>query len=149
MANELPPHKRALLKRLIACGASVRAIAEAVPCSPQTVKRYADMWSISANCGCGKPAGHNGWCHVRLDFSPVRRGWLQDRWKVRGQSVIARNVDAAIKAATALGHELGRFVWASATAASCGFAICKTCGKEVRIYNGQSFSSSTKSEMLA
>lgn len=136
--NELPPHKRSLLKRMLACGASVRNIASAVPCSMNTVKRYADMWTLSVQCGCGKPAGHNGWCSVRLDFSPARRGWLRDRWKKRGDSDIRRVVDDATAAAQSRGHQLGQFMWASATAASFAFALCRTCGKEVRIYTNQS-----------
>jgi hypothetical protein len=134
--NELSPAKRRALKHLLAMGASRRAIAAAVGCSTNTVKRYAKVWTFSPICACGKPAGHNGWCHARLAFSPARRGWLADHWKMRGSSEIATVVDEGCRRAAANGHTLGRFVWAAAATSALAYATCVECGQSVRVNDG-------------
>jgi hypothetical protein len=136
--NELTPRKRSEMKRLLAMGASRRAIAEHVGCSTNTVARYHRMWEMAVTCGCGRPSGHSGWCSVRLDYSPTRLGWLQKRWKKRGDSELRQTVAAAQEAASEYGHTLGRFVWGSSQAVALAYAICRVCGKEVRVFAGDS-----------
>lgn len=135
--NELGTAKREVLKRLLALGASVRTIAEGVPCSTNTVKRYADMWALNvAACGCGKKAGHNGWCHVRLDFSVARSGFLMDRWQMRGRTELGAAVRAAAAASLEHGHQIGRFVYSSAYAGrTVAYALCQVCGISVSIHD--------------
>lgn len=136
--NEFSGEKKAAIKRLLAMGASNRAIAAAVGCSSNAIVRYSKMWRVDVACGCGQKAGHRGWCSVRLEYSPVRRAWLQTRWKKRAESEVSAAVDRAVKAARALGHTLGPFIWSSSVAASLAFAICRTCGKQVRVFSGDS-----------
>lgn len=132
--NELSVQKRVAIKNLLMDGNSVRNIAAAVGCSKLTVGRYKRLYAVSAKCGCGKSAGHNGWCWFRIQFSPQRCEWFRERWKIRAQipSVIA----SAIGAATKQGHQIGPFVWNSGQSVSIAQAVCVVCGKALRVYGG-------------
>jgi hypothetical protein len=133
--NELSPEERDDIKKLLLQGNSPRRIAALLGCSHITVRRYQKLWAVSANCGCGKPAGHQEWCSFRLKYSPKRSAWLSARWAAR--STVLETIRLATAQTGALGHQLGPFVWSNLeTAASVAYATCRVCGKSVRVFGG-------------
>jgi hypothetical protein len=132
--NELQGNKVLALKRLLAAGASYRTIVGILGMSKPTIGRYARMWRFDVTCMCGKKAGHSGWCEARYAFSPKRRGWVAKQWGKRSDSALIRLVDDAYAQSKALGHKLGRFMWASQSA--CAWSLCATCGKQASISLG-------------
>lgn len=76
----------AKIRELLIVGKGIRPIASELNIAGNTVKRYRQLIlaeGISLRCGCGAPAGHNGWCAVRLSASEARQEFLKRwaRWK--------------------------------------------------------------------
>lgn len=87
MANYLSPSIVADLHKQILSGISIRKIAQLFGISINTVQRYRNIVIDSgeeiAQCKCGKPSGHKGWCSYRLEHSKARQlfleGWVGKR----------------------------------------------------------------------
>lgn len=137
--NTLPHEKRAELKRLLLAGNSIRACAQAVQCSKQTVTRYARQWLVTPICECGKQASkHRGFCAARYARSPKRQAWMRGVYnKGNTPGLFAEAIRNAHDVATALNHQLGPFVRAEDTWGVYLYARCLACSNRVRV-NGPS-----------
>ena len=88
MSNFLKPEKIKQLVDQIEKGEEIRKISRETGVSKNTVthiQRVVIAEKISTGeavplCGCGQPAGHNGWCSHRLAESPKRQKFLMEKW---------------------------------------------------------------------
>ena len=71
--NRLKPAKAEALRAAFLSGIGIRAAAKQAQVAKRTAAYYRDLWAIEANCVCGRPAGHRGWCRERLRNSPKRQ----------------------------------------------------------------------------
>lgn len=77
MPNFLKPDKLAMLQDALADGCGVRTAARIAGCSHITAMRYLRLGLLRRGpCGCGKQAGHNGWCSWRFRRSHRRRAFI-------------------------------------------------------------------------
>lgn len=75
----------AIRDRLVA-GRGLRGIAADLGIAQNSVKRQRSILlaeGVDLRCGCGAPAGHKGWCAVRLAASEARQEFIKRwaRWK--------------------------------------------------------------------
>jgi hypothetical protein len=99
--NFLPPEMIARVRDRLLSGEGSRPIAAELGISKATVWRYRGQMvaeGTELRCACGAPAGHRGWCSVRLSKSEARQEFLKRwaRWKapalVRASSLDRRVV---------------------------------------------------------
>ena len=75
----ITPDARATVEAALLAGAGIRAAASAAGVSKVTVNRYRRLLvasGVTLYCGCGKTAGHNGWCAWRYRQSPARQAFI-------------------------------------------------------------------------
>ena len=82
MANYLPDEVIADIRALRSGGKSIRAISRQLGISKNTVSRYVNF-NDGAQCDCGKPAGHKGWCQPMYAKSTARQAFHASRRGVR------------------------------------------------------------------
>lgn len=83
--NQKPPEVQAKIIAAFLVGKSVRVVARAFHCTKCTALRYRAMATAQNGgalplCSCGRPAGHKGWCHDRVQRSVKRQEFLT-RWR--------------------------------------------------------------------
>lgn len=125
--------QRRELKRMLLAGVPVRMAAKALGCAHKTVIRYYRLWDVRANCPCGLPSTHQGWCAWRVALAPDRRAWLWTQWQRCSMTDLSTLIDRAIVIAEANGHQLGVFVWGKDEDAGLWpYAKCLVCGSGIR-----------------
>lgn len=78
MGNSVSLEVVATIRKLQADGCGLREISRELGISKHTAKRYF-LPDANASCGCGKPAGHNGWCKARYAKSAARQAYQAQR----------------------------------------------------------------------
>lgn len=73
--NFIDEESKAKVEMSLQSGASVREAAKEVGVAKKTVLRIRERIKeeLPEKCGCGRPAGHKGWCKGRLAKSPERQ----------------------------------------------------------------------------
>lgn len=81
MANFISSKKVLLINELYTKGYGLRFISKTASVAKNTAARYRDIY-IKQNghvlCSCGKPAGHNGFCNLRLSYCDKRVEYLNN-----------------------------------------------------------------------
>ncbi len=84
--NHLEAVVIAAVRAQLIAGKGARGIAADLEIAQRTVLRQRKLLlaeGLDLRCGCGAPAGHNGWCAVRLSASEARQEFVKRwaRWK--------------------------------------------------------------------
>ena len=91
-----------------AVGCSQAEIAAEIGITRRTVKKYVRGMPMAA-CLCGRPGGHAGWCHARLDLKPARRQQMRAmaghnrKWNDAALALVRREWEGGTEAATIAG----------------------------------------------
>lgn len=108
-----PPHKieqRKQAEALLMAGDSVREVHRKTGLAGNTITNVRNgIKDALPPCGCGKPAGHNGWCQSRYEKSPERQAVMNQIH--RSQTVSVQNTETVIvKREAAKENPIGEYV---------------------------------------
>lgn len=110
----MKPHKeQAEIVQSFLDGVSVRSVARRFGCAKGTALRYRKIaearYGFLPACGCGRPAGHKGWCTGRVRKSAARQALLTrwGRWQLRPVRRVVEEEPAKCVPRLVHGHAYG------------------------------------------